>query len=173
MIELDNTENKSNLGANALLGVSMAAAHASSSYLNIPLYNYLGGFNAHVLPVPMMNVLNGGAHADNNVDFQEFMIMPVGAPSFSEALRWGTETYHALARLLTDRGLSTAIGDEGGFAPNLANNTEPVELLIDAITAAGFTPGDDIAIALDPTVSEVFDNGLYVLHGENRSLDSE
>jgi enolase len=129
--------------------------------------------NAHVLPVPMLNVLNGGAHADNSVDFQEFMIMPVGAASFSEALRWGTETYHVLKKLLHDKGLSTAVGDEGGFAPNLANNTEPVELLIQAIEKAGFTPGDDIAIALDPATSEVYKDGAYVLEGEGRTLSAE
>ena len=133
----------------------------------------MGGTNAHVLPVPMMNVLNGGAHADNNVDFQEFMVMPVGAASFSEALRWGTETYHTLKKLLHDKGLSTAVGDEGGFAPNLANNTEPVELLIQAIEKAGFTPGEDIAIALDPATSEVFKDGAYVLEGEGRTLSAE
>jgi enolase len=170
LIDLDGTPNKARLGANAILGVSLASAKAAAAELEIPLYRLVGGANAHVLPVPMMNVLNGGAHADNNVDFQEFMVMPVGAASFSEALRWGTETYHVLKKLLADKGLSTAVGDEGGFAPNLANNAEPVELLIQAIEAAGFTPGEDIAIALDPATSEVYKDGLYVLEGEGRSL---
>jgi enolase len=171
--DLDGTDNKARLGANAILGVSLAVAKAAADELDIPLYRHVGGTNAHVLPVPMMNVLNGGAHADNNVDFQEFMIMPVGAASFSEALRWGTETYHVLKKLLHDKGLSTAVGDEGGFAPNLANNTEPVELLIQAIEKAGFTPGDDIAIALDPATSEVYKDGAYVLEGEGRTLSAE
>jgi len=173
LIDLDGTDNKARLGANAILGVSMAVAKAAADELQVPLYRYVGGTNAHVLPVPMMNVLNGGAHADNNVDLQEFMVMPVGAASFSEALRWGTETYHVLKKLLHDKGLSTAVGDEGGFAPNLANNTEPVELLIQAIEKAGFTPGEDIAIALDPATSEVFKDGMYVLEGEGRSLTAE
>jgi enolase len=173
LIDLDGTDNKARLGANAILGVSLAVAKAAADELDIPLYRHVGGTNAHVLPVPMMNVLNGGAHADNNVDFQEFMVMPVGAASFSEALRWGTEVYHVLKKQLAEKGLSTAVGDEGGFAPNLANNAEPVELLIRAIEAAGFTPGDDIAIALDPATSEVFKDGLYVLEGEGRSLTSE
>ena len=173
LIDLDGTDNKARLGANAILGVSLAVAKAAADELAIPLYRHVGGTNAHVLPVPMMNVLNGGAHADNNVDFQEFMVMPVGAASFSEALRWGTETYHTLKKLLHDKGLSTAVGDEGGFAPNLANNTEPVELLIQAIEQAGFTPGEDIAIALDPATSEVFKDGAYVLEGEGRTLSAE
>ena len=173
LLDLDGTPNKGRLGANAILGVSLAVAKAAAAELEIPLYRHVGGANAHVLPVPMMNVLNGGAHADNNVDFQEFMVMPVGAASFSEALRWGTETYHALKAILHDKGLSTAVGDEGGFAPDLANNAEPVELLIRAIEAAGFTPGDDIAIALDPATSEVHRDGLYVLEGEGRSLTAE
>ncbi len=173
MIDLDGSDNKARLGANAILGVSLAVAKAAANELEIPLYRHVGGTNAHVLPVPMMNVLNGGAHADNNVDFQEFMVMPVGAASFSEALRWGTETYHVLKKILADRGLSTAVGDEGGFAPNLASNAEPVELLIEAIEAAGFTPGDDIAIALDPATSEIFTDGSYVLAGEDRSLTPE
>jgi enolase len=168
--DLDGTDTKARLGANAILGVSLAVARAGAHELEIPLYRHVGGTNAHVLPVPMMNVLNGGAHADNNVDFQEFMVMPVGAASFSEALRWGTETYHVLRTLLQNKGLSTAVGDEGGFAPDLATNTEPVELLISAIETAGFTPGDDIAIALDPATSEVFANGRYVLDGEGRTL---
>ena len=173
LLDLDGTDNKARLGANAVLGVSLAVAKAAAVELDIPLYRHVGGTNAHVLPVPMMNVLNGGAHADNNVDFQEFMVMPVGAASFSEALRWGTETYHVLKKLLADRGLSTAVGDEGGFAPNLASNAEPVELLIRAIEQAGFTPGTDIAIALDPATSEIFHDGQYVLAGEDRSLSPE
>ncbi|MBX3312980.1 MAG: phosphopyruvate hydratase [Actinobacteria bacterium] len=173
LIDVDGTPNKARLGANAILGVSLAVAKATATELEIPLWRYVGGVNAHVLPVPMMNVLNGGAHADNNVDFQEFMVMPVGASSFSEALRWGTETYHVLKKLLHDKGLSTAVGDEGGFAPNLANNTEPVELLIEAIEKAGFTPGSDIAIALDPATSEVYRDGAYVLEGEGRTLSGE
>ena len=172
LLDLDGTPNKARLGANATLGVSLAMAKAAAAELEIPLWRYVGGVNAHVLPVPMMNVLNGGAHADNNVDFQEFMVMPVGAASFSEALQWGTEVYHRLRGLLADKGLSTAVGDEGGFAPNLANNTEPVELLMQAIEAGGFTPGDDIAIALDPATSEVYRDGLYVLEGEGRSLSA-
>ena len=172
LLDLDGTDNKGSLGANAILGVSLAAAKAAANEVELPLYRYVGGPNAHVLPVPMMNVLNGGAHADNNVDFQEYMVMPVGAASFSEALRWGVETYHTLRTLLHDRGLATAVGDEGGFAPNLRSNEEPVQLLIEAIELAGFTPGDDIAIALDPAPSEVFRDGSYVLEGEGRSLDS-
>ncbi len=170
LIELDGTDNKGRLGANAILGVSLAVARAAADDLALPLYRYIGGVNAHVLPVPMMNVLNGGEHADNNVDIQEFMIMPVGAASFSEALRWGTETYHVLKKVLHDRGLSTAIGDEGGFAPNLASNEEAVTLLIEAIEKAGFTPGDDIAIALDAASTEFFRDGNYVLAGEGRTL---
>ncbi|NCY16484.1 MAG: phosphopyruvate hydratase [Actinobacteria bacterium] len=170
LIELDGTDNKGRLGANAILGVSLAVARAAADDLALPLYRYIGGVNAHVLPVPMMNVLNGGEHADNNVDIQEFMIMPVGAASFSEALRWGAETYHVLKKVLGDRGLSTAIGDEGGFAPNLASNEEAVVLLIEAIEKAGFTPGDDIAIALDAASTEFFRDGAYVLAGEGRTL---
>ena len=171
MLSLDGTDNKGRLGANALLGVSLAVAHAAADELDIPLYRHVGGANAHVLPVPMMNVLNGGAHADNSVDFQEFMIMPVGAPSFGEALRWGTETYHALKGVLSSRGLSTAVGDEGGFAPDLASNEAAITLLLEAIEAAGFRPGDDIAIALDPAVSEIHRDGAYHLEGEGRVLD--
>ena len=171
MLSLDGTDNKGRLGANALLGVSLAVAHAAADELDIPLYRHVGGANAHVLPVPMMNVLNGGAHADNSVDFQEFMIMPVGAPSFGEALRWGTETYHALKGVLSARGLSTAVGDEGGFAPDLASNEAAITLLLEAIEAAGFRPGDDIAIALDPAVSEIHRDGAYHLEGEGRVLD--
>jgi enolase len=170
MLDLDGTDNKARLGANAILGTSLAVAKAAAIELDMPLYQYIGGPNAHVLPVPMMNVINGGAHADNSIDFQEFMIMPVGAPSFSEALRWGTETYHVLKRVIGDRGLSTAIGDEGGFAPNLDSNEEAITVLIEAIERAGFTPGDDIAIALDPAVSEIFEDGAYQLTGEGKVL---
>jgi enolase len=172
LIDLDGTDNKARLGANAILGVSLAVAKAAADELELPLYRYVGGTNAHVLPVPMMNVLNGGAHADNNVDIQEFMIMPVGAASFREALRWGTETYHVLKKVLHDRGLATAIGDEGGFAPNLGSNEEAVQLLVEAIGQAGFTPGEDIALALDVASSEFFSDGAYSLAGEGRSLSS-
>jgi enolase len=172
MIDLDGTDNKGRIGANAILGVSLATAKAAAAELEIPLYRAVGGANAHVLPVPMMNVLNGGAHADNSVDFQEFMVMPIGAASYAEALRWGAETYHVLKGILHDRGLSTAVGDEGGFAPDLESNEAPVELLVEAIERAGYTPGDDIAIALDPATSEVFEDGAYVLASEGRSLTS-
>ena len=144
---------------------------AAADELELPLYRYVGGANAHVLPVPMMNVVNGGVHADNSIDLQEFMVMPVGAPSWSEALRWGTETYHVLKKLLHDRGLATAVGDEGGFAPNLATNEEAVQFLVEAIEAAGFRPGDDIAIALDPATSELYRDGRYHLDGEGKVLD--
>ena len=169
---LDGTPNKSRLGANALLAVSLATAHAAASNGDKPLYAHLGGDEARVLPVPMMNVVNGGAHADNNVDLQEFMVMPIGAPSFSEALRWGVETYHALKSLLHKRGLSTAVGDEGGFAPNLRSNEEAIAILVEAITTAGFTPGTDISIALDPAMSELYRDGKYHLAGEGRSMTS-
>ncbi len=169
---LDGTPNKSRLGANALLAVSLATAHAAAANGDKPLYAHLGGGEARVLPVPMMNVVNGGAHADNNVDLQEFMVMPIGAPSFSEALRWGVETYHALKSLLHKRGLSTAVGDEGGFAPNLRSNEEAIAILVEAITTAGFTPGTDIAIALDPAMSELYRDGKYHLAGEGRSMTS-
>ena len=170
MIDLDGTPNKARLGANAILGTSLAVAKAAAIELDMPLYQYVGGPNAHVLPVPMMNVINGGVHADNSIDFQEFMIMPVGAPSFSEALRWGTETYHVLKKVIGDRGLSTAVGDEGGFAPNLDSNEEAITVLLEAIEQAGFVPGDDIAIALDPAVSEIFEDGNYQLKGEGKVL---
>ena len=170
LVELDGTDNKGRLGANAILGVSLAVARAAADELAVPLYRYVGGVNAHVLPVPMMNVLNGGEHADNNVDIQEFMIMPVGAPSFGEALRWGAETYHVLKKVLHDRDLSTAIGDEGGFAPNLASNEDAVKLLLEAIEKAGFTPGTDMAIALDAASTEFYKDGSYVLAGEGRTL---
>jgi enolase len=172
MIELDGTPNKGRLGANALLGVSLAAARASAAENGLPLYSYLGGPAAHILPVPMMNVLNGGAHADNSVDFQEFMIMPVGAPSFSEALRWGAEVFHALKKTLHDQGKSTAVGDEGGFAPDLDSNEAALETLIAGIEAAGYTPGEQIAIALDPATSELYRNGSYDLEHEGRQLSS-
>ncbi|MEY2974704.1 MAG: enolase [Actinomycetota bacterium] len=170
LLALDGTDNKARIGANAILGTSLAVARAAADHLDLPLYRWVGGPNAHVLPVPMMNVLNGGAHADNSIDFQEFMIMPVGAPSFGEALRWGTETYHVLRRVLHDRGLSTAVGDEGGFAPDLASNEEAIVLLLEAIESAGFSAGTDIAIALDPAVSEIHRDGAYHLDGEGRVL---
>ena len=173
LLDLDGTDNKAHLGANAILGTSLAVASAGAQEVGVPLYRYVGGANAHVLPVPMMNVLNGGAHADNSVDFQEFMIMPVGAPSFSEALRWGTQTYHVLKGVLAGRGLSTAVGDEGGFAPDLDSNEDAIRLLVEAIEAAGFTPGTDIAIALDPAVSEIHRDGAYHLEGEGKVLTAE
>ncbi|MBA2386502.1 MAG: phosphopyruvate hydratase [Acidimicrobiia bacterium] len=172
LISLDGTGNKSRLGANAMLGASLAVAKAGAQESGLPLYRYVGGANAHRLPVPMLNVLNGGVHADNNIDLQEFMLMPIGAPSFSEALQWGVETYHRLKALLVERHLSTGVGDEGGFAPDLASNEEAVALLVDAIEGAGFTPGRDIAIALDPAVSELYRDGSYHFDGEDRSLDA-
>jgi enolase len=170
LVTLDGTANKARFGANAILGTSLAVAKAAAAELGVPLYRYIGGPNAHVLPVPMMNVVNGGAHADNTIDMQEFMIMPVGAPSFAEAVRWGTETYHVLKRVLHDRGLSTAVGDEGGFAPNLATNEDAIKILIEAIEKAGYTPGDDIAVAMDPAMSELFKDGSYHLAGEGKVL---
>ncbi|MEA2377601.1 MAG: enolase [Thermoleophilaceae bacterium] len=170
MIELDGTPNKGRLGANAILGVSLAVAKAAAAEAGQPLWRYLGGEAAHVLPVPMMNVLNGGAHADNKVDFQEFMIVPVGAPSFSEALRTGAEVFHSLKRTLHDAGLATSVGDEGGFAPDLASNEAALEVLIGGIEAAGYAPGDDVAIALDPATSEIYEGGSYVLEHEGRVL---
>ena len=172
MIDLDGTDGLSRLGANAVLGVSLATAHAAAADSGLSLFRYLGGANAHVLPVPMMNVLNGGAHAANNIDLQEFMVVPVGAASFSEALQWGTETYHHLRRLLVERGLSAGIGDEGGFAPDLESNETAVALLVDAIEAAGLAPGDDMALALDAAATEFFADGEYRLAGEDRSLNS-
>ncbi len=172
LIDLDGTDNKSRLGANAMLAVSLAVAKAAAMESNVPLYQYLGGVNAHVLPVPMMNVLNGGVHAANSVDFQEFMVMPVGASSFAEALRWGTETYHALKGVLAKRGLATAVGDEGGFAPDLADNESAVKILVEAIESTGRTPGLDVAIALDPATSELWRDGAYHLDGEGRVLSS-
>jgi enolase len=172
LIDLDGTENKGRLGANAILGVSLAVAHAAADEVDLPLFRSVGGPNAHVLPVPMMNVINGGAHADNTIDLQEFMIMPVGAASFSEALRWGTETYHVLKKVLADRGLATAVGDEGGFAPNLSSNEDAIKVLVEAIERAGHVPGEDIAIALDPAMSELFRDGKYHLTGEGKVLSS-
>ena len=172
MIELDGTENKGRLGANALLAVSMATARAASVSLDIPLYRYLGGAGANTLPTPMMNILNGGAHADNNVDFQEFMVMPVGAPSFSEALRWGVEVFHTLKGVLKKRGYNTAVGDEGGFAPSVKSNVEAIEVVLEAITKAGYKPGEEISIALDPAASEFFQDGKYVFKKSDKSAKS-
>jgi enolase len=172
LIDVDGTPDKGRLGANALLAVSLASAKAVADDLEIPLYRSIGGANAHALPVPMLNVLNGGAHAKNSIDFQEFMLMPVGAASFSEALRWGTETYHTLKSVLADRGLSTAVGDEGGFAPDLPQNEDAVRLLVEAIEMAGRVPGEEIALALDPATSELWNDGAYVLTGEGRTLSS-
>src|ERR1700722_11369206 len=176
MISLDGTENKSRIGANAILAVSMACARASAAALKLPLYRYLGGVNACILPTPMMNIINGGAHADNNMDFQEFMVMPAGAQSFSDALRWGVEVFHTLKGLLKKKGYSTAVGDEGGFAPSLKSNVEAVELILEAITEAGFKPGEDIYLALDPAASEFYDkdSGKYVFKKSDKSeLSSE
>jgi enolase len=173
MIDLDGTDNKSRLGANAILGVSLASAKAAADELELPLYRYLGGPNAHVLPVPMMNVINGGAHADNNIDLQEFMLVPVGAASFREGLRWGAETYHALKSLLHERGLSTAVGDEGGFAPDLPSNEAALEILAEAVARAGYRTGADIAFALDPATTEIYRDGAYRLASEDRELTSE
>jgi len=173
LIDLDGTSDKSRLGANAMVATSLAVAKSAAAELGVPLYRALGGVNAHVLPVPMLNVLNGGAHARNSVDFQEFMFMPVGAASFGEALRWGAEAYHALREVLDRRGLSTGVGDEGGFAPDLPSNEEAVKVLVAAIEAAGRVPGEEIAIALDPATSELWRDGAYVLAGEGRTLSSE
>ena len=170
LIELDGTDNKSKLGANAMLGVSLACARAAANYLGLPLYQYIGGVNAKVLPVPMMNIINGGKHADNNVDLQEFMVMPVGAASFSEALRMCAEVYHTLKALLRSKGYETGVGDEGGFAPNLKSNEEAIQVIIEAIQKAGFEPGKDIYIALDPASSEIFKDGKYHLEGEGKVL---
>ena|ERR1700677_4492557 len=172
LIALDGTPNKSRLGANAILGVSLAAAHAQAAEQGVALWRYLGGQDARVLPVPMMNVLNGGAHADNKVDFQEFMIVPYGASTFSQCLRMGAEVFHALKRTLHERGLGTAVGDEGGFAPDLSSNEEALQMLIAGIQAAGYTPGEDIAIALDPAASELYRDGAYVLEHEGRTLSA-
>ncbi len=174
LIELDGTENKGRLGANAILGVSLAVADAAAAWAGLPLYRYLGGVNAKVLPVPMMNILNGGKHADNNVDLQEFMVCPVGAENFHEALRMGAEVYHRLKKVLKDAGHNTAIGDEGGFAPNLKSNSEAIEVILKGIEAAGFRPGEDICLALDPASSEFYKDGKYILAAEKDSeLDAE
>src|SRR3954466_5289384 len=172
MIELRGTEDKGRLGANAMLAVSMAAARAMANVYEVPLYRYLGGVNASVLPTPMMNILNGGAHADNNVDFQEFMVMPVGAESFSEALRWGVEVFHTLKGVLKKRGYNTAVGDEGGFAPSVKSNVEGIEVVLEAIQQAGYKPGEEIAIALDPAASEFFQDGKYVFKKSDKSSKS-
>jgi len=173
MLDLDGTDNKGRLGANAILGVSLASAKAAAADAGQPLWRHLGGTDAHVLPVPMMNVLNGGAHADNKVDFQEFMVVPCGAPTFSEALRTGAEVFHALKKTLGERGLGTAVGDEGGFAPDFGSNEEALSALIQGIEAAGYVPGDDVAIALDPATSEIYDGGVYKLEHEGRDLSPE
>jgi len=173
LLALDGSDDKSNLGANALLGVSLAVARAAAESRALPLYAYLGGPNAHLLPVPMMNIVNGGSHADSNVDFQEFMIAPVGAPTFADALRMGAEVYHALKGVLKSSGLSTGLGDEGGFAPELGSNTAALDLIVEAIGNAGYTPGDDVALAMDVAASEFFDDGVYGLAGEGRELSSE
>jgi enolase len=174
MIELDGTPNKGQLGANAILAVSMACARASANDLKIPLYRYLGGVNANILPVPMMNIINGGAHADNNVDFQEFMAMPIGAESFADALRWGAEVFHTLKGVLKKRGYSTSVGDEGGFAPSLKSNVEAIEVILEAIEKAGYKAGEEIAIALDPAVSELYSDGRYIFKKSDKSArDSE
>jgi enolase len=169
LIALDGTDNKKKLGANSILGVSLAVARAAADSAEQPLYRYVGGANAHVLPVPMLNVINGGSHADSNVDIQEFMILPIGAETFSEGLRWGVETYHALKSILHSQGLSTGLGDEGGFAPNLSSNRAALDLLVEAITAAGFTPGKDIALGLDVAASEFFTDGSYAFEGGSKS----
>jgi enolase len=173
LIDIDDTHNKSKLGANATLGVSLAVAHAASAELDLPLWRYLGGPDAHQLPVPLMNVINGGAHADNSLDLQEFMLVPLGAPSFRDCLEWGTGVYYSLRELLDSRGLSTGVGDEGGFAPDLKSNEEAVELILVAIDAAGYEPGRDIAVALDPATSEIRDGDSYNLASEGRKLSSE
>ncbi|KHL02227.1 phosphopyruvate hydratase [Sinomonas humi] len=169
MIDLDGTPNKSNLGANAILGVSLAVANAAADSANLPLYKYLGGPNAHVLPVPLMNILNGGSHADSDVDIQEFMVVPLGAETFSEGLRWGVEVYHALKGVLKEKGLATGLGDEGGFAPNLPSNRAALELITEAIKKAGYEPGKDVALALDVASSEFFNDGAYQFEGQSRS----
>ncbi len=172
MIELDGTENKGRLGANAILAVSMAVARAAAAEYGLPLYRYLGGAGANILPTPMMNILNGGAHADNNVDFQEFMVMPVGAESFSDALRWGVEVFHTLKGVLKKRGYNTAVGDEGGFAPSVKSNVEAIEVVLEAIQQAGYKPGEEVAIALDPAASEFYKDGQYVFKKSDKSTKS-
>ncbi len=171
MMALDGSANKENLGANAILGVSLAVAHAAAESAGLPLFRYVGGPNAHVLPVPMMNILNGGSHADSNVDIQEFMVAPIGAPTFREAVRWGAEVYHALKKVLHERGLATGLGDEGGFAPNLESNRAALDLIVEAIEAAGYVAGRDIALALDVAASEFHDNGSYAFEGGSRTAD--
>jgi enolase len=173
LLDLDGSANKGKLGANAILGVSLAVAKAASASLDIPLYRYLGGVFGHTLPVPMMNILNGGKHADNSADFQEFMVMPVGASSFAEGLRWGAEIYATLKKVLHDRGLSTTVGDEGGFAPSLPNNEAPLEVIMEAIQKAGYQPGSQIMLAMDPAVTELYENGSYNLAREGRTLSGE
>ncbi len=173
LCDLDATPDKHRFGANAVLAVSLAVARAAALESGLPLYRYLGGANAHLLPVPMLNVINGGAHADNSIDFQEYMLVPVGAPTFAEALRWGAETYHALKSILVEKGLSTGVGDEGGFAPDLPDNETAVTVLLEAIERAGYTPGDDVALALDPATTELWRDGGYELKGEGRTLSSE
>ncbi|MGI8587202.1 MAG: phosphopyruvate hydratase [Chloroflexia bacterium] len=173
LLALDGTPNKERLGANAILGVSMAVAHAAAASLGLPLYRYIGGVSARTLPVPMFNILNGGKHASDSTDFQEFMAMPVGAPSFREALRWGAEVYHALKKVLAGKGYNTNVGDEGGYAPSLKSNAEAIELILDAIGSAGYKPGEQIAIALDPAMSELYSDGKYHLPKEGRSLNSD
>jgi enolase len=173
MLQLDGTSNKARLGANAILGVSLAVARAAADARGLPLYRYVGGTSARLLPVPMMNIINGGAHADNPIDFQEFMIMPTGAESFSEALRWGAEIFHTLKKILHDRGLSTAVGDEGGFAPNLSSATEALDVILQSIEKAGYKPGVDVKLALDCASTEFFKNGAYVMEGERKTLSSD
>ena len=173
MIHLDGSDNKGKLGANAILGVSLAVAKAAARGLGLPLYRYIGGTSARQLPVPMMNIMNGGKHADSNVDMQEFMAMPVGASSFAEALQWGTDVYHALKGVLHARGLATAVGDEGGFAPNLPSNEEAIRVILEAVDKAGYKPGEQVMIAMDPAASEFYDNGSYVLKGEGRTLSGD
>jgi enolase len=171
LIDLDGTPDKSRIGANAILGASLAVARAAAAEAGLPLFRYIGGPNAHVLPVPMMNILNGGAHADSNVDIQEFMVAPIGAPTFSEAVRWGTEVYHALKSVLKAHGLATGVGDEGGFAPNLDSNRAALDLIVEAIEKAGYTPGTDVALALDVAASEFFSDGVYTFEGKARSSE--
>ena len=173
MLQLDGTPNKARLGANAILGVSLAVARAAADARGLPLYRYVGGTSARLLPVPMMNIINGGAHADNPIDFQEFMIMPTGAESFSEALRWGAEIFHTLKKILHDRGLSTAVGDEGGFAPNLSSATEALDVILQSIEKSGYKPGEDVKLALDCASTEFFKNGAYVMEGEGKTLSSD
>jgi len=171
LLEIDGTENKSRLGANAILGVSMAVAKAGADYLGVPLYKYIGGLSSHIIPVPQMNILNGGKHAGNNLEMQEFMIFPYGAPSFKEALRYGSEVFHTLKNLLKERGFSTGVGDEGGFSPNLDSNEEPLKLIVEAIEKAGYTPGKDIGIAIDPAANSFYNNGKYIIKGNELSSD--